>query len=107
MPSYFSDRPLRLEQNQTSSDNLPLAVEAQQEETSDDLTLAPSTLNPSQVVSSTSVVTNSTSNQPILSTSSEVVLCPESIRPFEKAAPRKQTRIGRKRRSTEILTDSP
>ncbi|KAL3268769.1 hypothetical protein HHI36_007869 [Cryptolaemus montrouzieri] len=75
MPSYFSDRPLPLEQNQTTcSDNLPLAVEAQQEAASDDLTSAPSTLNPSQVVSSSSVVTKSTSNfQPIPSTSSEDV----------------------------------
>ncbi|KAL3287524.1 hypothetical protein HHI36_001993, partial [Cryptolaemus montrouzieri] len=109
MPSYFLDRPLPLEQNQTtSSDNLPSAVEAQQEATSDDLTLAPLTFNPSQVVSSKSVVSYSTSKfQPIPSTSSKVVLCPDSIRPFEKAAPRKQTRIGRKRKSTEILTDSP
>lgn len=100
MPSYVTDRahPALASNAQSSLETDSLTSEATNKELGDIENAVASTS--ATVISPISSYSPSTSGLSCLPT-------PEQLLPFEKAEPRKESRKGKKRRKTAILTDTP
>lgn len=118
MPSYFTDRPAPAVPNLESTNNPEQTSNLPEQSTVHSLNSnPPKASNPSTPTqastSEEAVPSSSTQTFPIAyqegvpSTSKQTCPTPEEVRPFEKAAPRKQTRRGKKIRKSAILTDTP
>lgn len=118
MPSYFTDRPAPAVPNLETTNNPEQTSNFPEQSTVHSLNSnPPKASNPSTPTqasnSEEAVPSSSTQTFPIAyqegvpSTSKQTCPTPEELRPFEKAAPRKQTLRGKKKRKSAILTDTP
>lgn len=89
MPSYVTDRP-----NPDAALIQPVAID-------------PNITEPQPGTSTTSILPSHVIDEPMPGTSKNTYPSPEDTRPFQKAAPRKESNKGRKKRKSAILTDTP